>query len=213
MLAQDHLLTRVLEDRRRIGSDEHLALADAHHERARTAAREDQAVGRVGREHAEGEGPAQVAQRAPDGSRQVAFVVVFDQVREDLGIGLAAEAMPGGDQPLAQRRVVLDDAVMHHGDAPRAVEVRMRVGVGRPAVRRPARVPQSRAAAEHLDLEALGQTLELALGFTSGEHALGVDHRDARAVVAPILQAAQRVQNDRDRVAPPNVAYDAAHDL
>ncbi len=61
VFAQDHLLARIFQNRGRIGGHEHLALADAHHERARAAARKHQALGRFRGEHAEREGAAHVA--------------------------------------------------------------------------------------------------------------------------------------------------------
>jgi len=42
--AQDHLLTRVLQDRGRIRRDKHLVVADAHHKRARAAARKHEPI-------------------------------------------------------------------------------------------------------------------------------------------------------------------------
>jgi hypothetical protein len=45
----------------------------------------------------------------------------------------------------AQSGVILDDAVVNHGDAACAIEMGMRVGPGDTAVRRPARVPDCEA--------------------------------------------------------------------
>jgi hypothetical protein len=73
--SQDDLLARVLQDRRNVGGDEHLALADADDSGARAVTREDQPVRRVRRDHAERERAAHLAERVPDRGDRVALVV------------------------------------------------------------------------------------------------------------------------------------------
>ena len=65
---------------------------------------------------------------------------LLDQVGDDLGIGLGDESVALRRQLALQRQVIFDDAVMHDHNAPGAVAMRMRVLLGGPAVRRPARV-------------------------------------------------------------------------
>ena len=60
---------------------------------------------------------------------------------------------PVARELLAQLDEVLDDAVVHDGDAPRAVDVRVGVLLARLAVRRPARVPDAHTARERRLLE------------------------------------------------------------
>ena len=74
---------------------------------------------------------------------EIAVVVQFDEVREHLGIGLAAEDVAELEQACAQRGVVFDDAVVDDRDASAAVQMRVRVGVGGRAVRRPASMPDA----------------------------------------------------------------------
>ena len=57
-------------------------------------------------------------------------VLLGDQMDGHLGIGVAGELDPGGFQLAAQRRVVLDDAVMDDGDLSGGVAVRVRVAIG-----------------------------------------------------------------------------------
>jgi hypothetical protein len=148
--ADDHLaflqhddLAGVLQHRRDVGGDEHLALADPDDQRRGAVAREDQPVGRLRRDDAQRERAAHLRQRAPQRGDEVALVVRLDEVREHFGVGLAAEDVAFAEQLRAQRRVVLDDAVVDDGDPAAAVHVRVRVGVGGAAVGRPARVPDA----------------------------------------------------------------------
>ena len=136
----------VLDERGDIGADEHLALADAEHQRGGAPGRDDGArlvgVGEHQRElalqpaqhrqHRGGEVPGGVP--VPVGPR--------DQVHGDLGVGVAGELHPGGLQLAAQRREVLDDAVVHDRDLPGGVAMRVRVAVGGPPVGGPPGVAQ-----------------------------------------------------------------------
>jgi hypothetical protein len=83
---------------------------------------------------------AQVAVGALDGLDQVARVMVGNQMRDHLGVGLAGEVGARVGQAVAQLHVVLDDAVQDDVDAVGGVEVRVRVGLGDTAVGGPAGV-------------------------------------------------------------------------
>ena len=75
-----------------------------------------------------------------------------------------------GDQLRAQRGVVLDDAVVDDGDFARTVEMRVRVFIGGPAVRRPARVADADVAVQRFAVgQPLGQAGELALGLRADQ--------------------------------------------
>ena len=87
--------------------------------------------------------PAQLGEGLPNRLRQVAVVVALDQVGDDLGVGLGAEDVAVVLEVLAQLGVVLDDAVEDDVDLVVAVAVGMRVLLGDPAVRGPARVGDS----------------------------------------------------------------------
>ena len=69
-----------------------------------------------------------------------------DDLGHHLGVGLAFEAMAGGDQFGLQFGEVLDDAVMDHGQL--VGRMRMRVDLVRPAMCRPARVSDADGAGE-----------------------------------------------------------------
>ena len=64
----------------------------------------------------------------------------LDQVRDDFRVGFSDELMPFGDQLVLQLQIILNDPVVHHHDFAAAIAMRMRVFLGRPSVRGPARV-------------------------------------------------------------------------
>ena len=121
---------------------------DPHHERGRPAGGHDRR-GLVGRDGGHRERPAQPGHRGPQrlGQRTARRHLLLEQVGEDLGVGLRGQPVAPGHQPLGQLGVVLDDAVVDHGQAAGAVEVGVGVlgvgrrgwpsGCGRSAVRRP----------------------------------------------------------------------------
>ena len=186
--------------------------ADADDERARAVAREDQVFGIVAGKHAQRVGAAYFAERAPHGRLEVAVVVHLDQVREHFGVGFALENVAELDQTGAQRRIVLDDAVVDDGDLPGAVHMRMGVGVRRTPVGRPARVSHADRPGEAFAVaQALRQARQLPLGFRTGQHAGSVDDGDPGAVVAAVLEAPERIENDGNAIALTDVSYDPAH--
>src|SRR5215210_1495537 len=129
-------------------------------------------------------------------------------MRHDLAISFGQELAAIGDQFVAQRLEILDDAVVDQGH--RSGDVRMRVADGRRAVRRPARVCDADGPAERVRVELGGQIFELALGPPALQPA-AVDGADARRVIAAILEALQAIEQPlRDSGIPCN-ADDSAH--
>ena len=96
--------------------------------------------------------------------------LVLDDERGDLRIRFGGERIALGPELLAQRPEVLDDAVMHDGELRRRVG--MGVGLGRLAVRRPARVADADRAGERAACELGLEILELALGAPTFEFAV-----------------------------------------
>ena len=70
---------------------------------------------------------------------------------DDLGVGLAAELAALGNQLVAQRLEILDDAVVDQRHRPD--DMRMGVADGRRAMRRPAGVGDAGNAVQRLGLE------------------------------------------------------------
>ena len=81
----------VAHERRRIGGEEHLAVADAQHERAAVAGH-DQRVGPLGIDDGQAIGADDAPQhRAHDGLERRAVVHQGDQMGEHLGVGVGGE--------------------------------------------------------------------------------------------------------------------------
>ena len=201
-------LARVLEERDDVRGEERLALAEADHHRA-LEARADDHLRVQRRDDAEREVAVQVEERAPHGLDEIAFVVRLEQVRDDLGIRLGAEDVAVGDQLLLEHHVVLDDAVEHDREAVVAARERMRVGLRRTAVGGPARVAdagrggravRARDLLEHAQIADRADDLEL----------IAVDQRDARGVVAAVLETLEPADQERLADACAGVADDAA---
>ena len=144
---EDHPIT-VLEiaygvgerrQRDRIGTDEHLAVAETDRQR-RTLAGADQQIVLAGEQECQRERATQPRQRPFDrfDRRRAARHFGGDEMRDDLGIGLGGEFRALAFKLAAQLAEILDDAVVHDGEP--LGGVRMRIVLGRPAVGRPARV-------------------------------------------------------------------------
>ena len=74
------------------------------------------------------------------GCQEVALVKRGDQVCDDFGVGLRKELYAALLESRAERRVVLDYAVVDEGEIAAIGYMRVRVGYGRKTVRRPTRV-------------------------------------------------------------------------
>ena len=174
----------------------------AHHVRARLA--------HGGHEVAR----ARARRRAGGGICGAALIGLLDEVGEDLGVGIALEHVAAARELLAQLGEVLDDAVVHHGDAAVAAGMRMRVGHAGASVRGPARVADA-ARRARVDIHELGlQARNLAHAADHVEHgapALGALQRDARRVIAAVLQALEPGDQDVLRCVGTGVTNDAAH--
>ena len=127
----------------------HRAVAEADRER-RALARADQKILLAGKQEREREGAAQPRQRRLDRGdrRSAALHLLGDQMRDDFGVGLGCEFGALAFQLAPQLAEILDDAVMH--DRELFGGVRMRVVLGRPAMRRPAGMADADGADERL---------------------------------------------------------------
>ena len=131
-------------------------------------------------------------------------------MRDDLGVGFGREGVALRLELALQFEVILDDAVVHDDDAPRAVAVGMGIFLGWPAVRRPSRVADAIQAVNRPGLDLLLEVGELARRSAQGD-ALRTYDRHARGVVAAIFHPPQSVEqhgHNRPRTDVPN---DSAH--
>jgi hypothetical protein len=117
------------------------------------------------------------------------------------------------DHSLLEPVVILDDSVVNDGDAPGLVEVRVRILVGRRAMRGPAGVPQAQSAMERAAFQQARKAIvDLALLLVQLEGA-AMQNGDASAVVASVLEAAQAFENDRPGLAFSQISNNSAHKM
>ncbi len=143
--------------RNRIRPEIHLAVAVTDGER-RAFARADHQVVLAGEQEGERESAAQLLERGGHrlGRRLALFHLFSDEMGDHFGVGLAAKLGAALDEPFAQFAEILDNAVM--GDRNAVGGMRMRVALGRFAVRRPAGVADADIAGERLLRQALFQS-------------------------------------------------------
>ena len=197
-----------LQQRGGVGGCVHAVLADAQQQR-RAAARDDDAEGVGLGDHADGVGADEIDGGLAHRLEQVgvALQLVVDQVGDSLGVGLGLEDVALALQVGLDRLEVLDDAVMHHGEA--AGDVRVGVALGGHAVGGPARVGDADVGGE---LARIGQRSELghaAAGAQAGE--LAGEHGEAGGVIATVFELAQAFEQDRDDVVGCDCGDDATH--
>ncbi len=146
-----------------------------------------------------------------------------DQVGDHLGVGLGGEVAALALEALLERHVVLDDPIDHHVHAVTAVVVGVRVLFAHPPMGGPARVADADGGGRRGDchcrfaLQPGVVGVELALQrveVADGAHRIDVilrEHRDARAVIAAILELAQAAQQQIPCGTSPDVTNDSAH--
>jgi hypothetical protein len=211
VLEDDHV-TRVGQDRRDVGRDEHLAAPEAHDDAPGAVLGRDEPVGRGRRDHADGVRAGDLGERRLHGCVEatVARQVMLDEMGEHLGVGVGAERVPGRLQPLLDLDVVLEDAVVHHDEIAGAVGVRMRVLLGRPTVRGPSRVADADGAGDGPLAQHRLQRLQPARGAPDVQPAR-VEHGDAGGIVAAVLETPETVDDDVHRALLADVPDDSAH--
>src|SRR5258706_6352619 len=212
-VVQDLDVARVREERRDVARDEVLALAVADDDRVAAVLRDQDLARRRLVDHRDRARALEPAERAAHRllQRRAALARLVDQVRDDLGVGVALEHAAVGFERGAQRAEVLDDAVADHRDA--AGHVRVRVALGGFPVSRPAGVSDAdRAGQRHLAQHAL-EVHELPLSANHAQLAV-YEHRYAGRVVAAVLEAPQAVEDHVLRaVTVSDVADDSTHFL
>lgn len=200
VLQVDHL-AGVADQRGDVGRGEHLLLTDAQHDGAAVAGHHHLA-GALGVDHRDAVCADDTLERGPDGILQGVGILdrTGDQVREHLGVGLRQEDRAVGLQLGAQLVGVLDDAVVHDGDALVAGQMRVGVDVTGHAVGGPAGVADAQPALEPRghDRRQVGHP---ALDLAHLQTLVG-DHHPGR-VVTPVLKALQALQQDGGRVLGP----------
>jgi hypothetical protein len=208
-IVEVHHRAGVLQQRRRIGGDEELALAHAHEQRGSLAGRHQYAR-LVGRDECKAVRAVDVAQGRCDRFLEVARIELAHQVREHLGVGLRLEDVTPALERLPDVSGVLDDAVMDDRDPARLVGVRMRIRRGGRAVRGPAGVADTQRAGGRGTLQPLLEHAQLARRLHHLD-TVTIHDREAGRVVAAVLHAAQSVDDQARRLAGADIPYDATH--
>jgi hypothetical protein len=120
------------------------------------------------------------------------------------------EGVPAFGEEFLEGGVVLDDPVVDQGDAGPLVLMGVGVGLGDPAVRRPAGVGEPEGA-----LEA-GHVLELLLQIANPPHGLGdldraVENRQPRGVIPAVLKPLEALEQQRAGGLGADVRDDSTH--
>ncbi len=192
-----------------IAAEVHFAAAVADGERA-ALPRGDHQIVLAGEDDAERKGAPQLAERGLDGldRAQAVLHLVGDEMHDGFRVRIGLELVAALRELGLELAIVLDDAVVHDRDLRR--HVRMSVALGRPAVRGPARMTDSRVPRQRLRQQAAFEVSELAFGAAAIEMAV-LDGGDAGAIIAAILEASQRIHEiGRDGLRAQN-ANDATH--
>src|SRR5271169_1089423 len=130
-------------------------------------------------------------------------------MRDDFGICLRFEGITELLQARALLFVILDDAVVHHGDLA-AGDMRMSIEFGDPAVRRPARMADACRARKMFLISTALHFRDAAHRAHSANLAVA-EYGHARRIIAAIFQTAQSFHQYGYNVAFRHRPYDAAH--
>ncbi len=212
-------IARVMENAGHVGRDKRFAFAYADNDR-RPGARGNDLVGLGSREDAKGKRTAQALhgkaqgrfEREGSARRCRIFLNLFDEVGDDLGVGLGDEDVTLPGEFALEVEVVFDDAVVDDHDAARAVAMGVGVFFRRPAVGSPACVADAEGALHGILAEDFFKVGQLAGGAA---HFEGWTRRiadgNARRVVATIFEPPQAFDDDRNDFLWSNIANNAAH--
>ena len=233
ILAEFDGIAGVGDERRDIGTQEHLPVADSDDQGRGTPSSHDGA-GIV----CMGEDQCEMAFKSahdrqcrtdeiPGGGTLA--VGAGHQMHGDLGVGVAGELHAVGLEFTAESGVVLDDSVVHHGEFTGGVTMRVRVAVGRTAVGGPAGVadpgrptPLAGVGLAGVGLVCVGLVCVglgqrgLQVGQAAGpaanrEPALPVEDGQSGGVITPVLHPAQGIDDDLTGGTVPHVSHDSAH--
>src|SRR4029077_10047313 len=123
---------------------------------------------------------AELLQRLAHGffETNAALGVLFDEMRDDFGVGLGDKLVAFALELLFQLEIILDDAVVDDYDLAAAIAVRVCVFLGRATVRGPAGVANSVGALDRRFLQYFFEVAEFSRRAANFELALFRDDRD-----------------------------------
>src|SRR5450755_3475559 len=130
---------------------------------------------------------------------------------DDFGIGLSGELVSFFDQLLFQDDVVLNNAVVHHDNAPGAIAMGMSVLFRGTAVRGPASVADAVSAIDRLEPDDFLEVAQLAFSAADLQALAIAADRNSGGVVTAIFEPFQPIQNDRHNAFLSDISDDATH--
>ena len=201
---------RVPDQGGEVAGEVHLLLPDAEDERAAEAGH-DQPVGEVGVHHGEAVGALDLGERVGNLVLEGLGGRAGHEVGQHLGVGVGGQVDPVLAQSRAQRRGVVEDAVVHDGHAARGVGVRVGVGVGGGAVRGPAGVPDAEATLEAAR-QVVGEVTHPPGALGQPQRVLAAaEHGDPGRVVAAVLEPGEALEEQRRCLLGTDVPRDPTH--
>ena len=208
---KDHR-ARVGQKGRDVRSHEVLARADAEDERGGHARGPD-LTGIFPAHETDGVGAVGPAQGRGKSLEQVGFllVAVGDEVDQHFRVGLGMEDIALLQQLFLQFLIVLDDAVMHDGQAAVVGSMGMGIALGGHAVRGPAGMAHGAGGHGNRLLDQLFlKGGKLALG--TGDAQLAALHAgNARGIIAAVFKTPQAFDDHRHRRTVPGISDNATH--
>ena len=123
-------------------------------------------------------------------------------MRDCLGIRIADKFAAAPGQPLTQLAKIFNDAIVNHRDD--VGGVRMRIGLSRPAMGRPAGVANADGPAQRFALEPRFERAQFAFSAPAPEDTV-VERCNARGIIAAVFKALEGInQLPGNRLGPQN---------
>ena len=136
---------------------------------------------------------------------------LLNEMCQHLGVGVAHQGVASVGEQLLERLVILDDAVVDDCDSAFASRVGVGVAVAWGSMGGPAGVPDAHGAGRNVLRHVVFQVGDLALFLFHPKLPLALQGGDACAVVAPVFQTSQTLNQDGVGRFRPQVAYNSAH--
>ena len=131
---------------------------------------------------------------------------------QDFGVGFADQVVPAVCQELSERLIILDDAVVDHGDATCASSMRMRIHVARGSVRGPPGVSDAHRSHGLVFAHVTLQVGDFPLLFFNAQARSFFEGGHSCAVVAAVFEPLEAVNQDGVRGLRSEVSYNATHE-
>ena len=209
-IRQEKHVARVVQDGRHIGGDKIFTIAQSDDHR-RAIAGGDDFIRVSACQHGQGEDAGQLLDGNSHRVFQVPLEVLLHQVGDDFGVRLRGEHVPLGFELVLERKVIFNDAVVHHHDIALAIAMRVRVLFRGPPVRGPARVPDAVTAVDRVLPDGFFQVAQLSRGAANSQRIVIAINGDARRVIAAVFEAFQALEDNRNSLPLPDITDNSTH--